>query len=97
MGGAVSIFKALSNPNRMTVYQIICRKGAKGPGITIEQICAAAKMKQPAVSHHVARLAAAGLVDRKKDQWWVHCSPSTLALELMRRFWKEPADFSDGQ
>jgi DNA-binding transcriptional ArsR family regulator len=54
-------------------------------------------MKQPAVSHHVARLAAAGLVDRKKDQWWVHCSPSTLALELMRRFWKEPADFSDGQ
>jgi len=35
MAGAVSIFKALSNPNRMTVYQIICRKGAKGPGITI--------------------------------------------------------------
>lgn len=96
MAGAVSIFKALSNPNRMTVYRIICRKGAKGPGITIEQICAAARMKQPAVSHHVARLAAAGLVDRKKNQWWVHCSPSAEALDLMRRFWKEPADFSDG-
>jgi len=63
MAGVVSIFKALSNPNRLIVYQIICRKGSKGDGITIEQICAAAKMKQPAVSHHVARLAAAGLVD----------------------------------
>ena len=95
MAGVVSIFKALSNPNRLIVYQIICRKGAKGTGITIEQICAAAKMKQPAVSHHVARLAAAGLVDRKKSQWWVHCSPSAAALELMRRLWKDPADFKD--
>jgi hypothetical protein len=48
------------------------------------------------VSHHVARLAAAGLVDRKKSQWWVHCSPSSDALELLRRFSKEPADFPDG-
>jgi ArsR family transcriptional regulator len=97
MAGVVSIFKALSNPNRLIVYQIICRKGAKGTGITIEQICAAAKMKQPAVSHHVARLAAAGLVDRKKSQWWVHCSPSASALEQMRRFSKDPADFPDGE
>ncbi|HZE95528.1 MAG TPA: MarR family transcriptional regulator [Planctomycetota bacterium] len=97
MGGAVSIYKALSNPNRLIVYQIICKKGVKGEGITIEQICAAAKMKQPAVSHHVARLAAAGLVDRKKSQWWVHCSPSSDALELMRRFWKEPADFVESE
>jgi len=95
MGGAVSIFKALSNPNRMIVYQIICRRGAKGPGITIEQICDAAKMKQPAVSHHVARLAAAGLVDRKKTQWWVHCSPSVAALELLRRFSRDPASFDE--
>jgi DNA-binding transcriptional ArsR family regulator len=96
MAEVVSIFKALSNPNRLIVYQIICRKGAKGTGITIEQICAAAKMKQPAVSHHVARLASAGLVDRKKSQWWVHCSPSSGALELIRRFSKDPAEFPDG-
>ena len=97
MGGAVSIFKALGNPNRMIVYQIICKRGAKGTGITIEQICDAAKMKQPAVSHHVARLAAAGLVDRKKTQWWVHCSPSAEALELLRRFSKDPAAYSEGE
>ena len=95
MAGVVSIFKALSNPNRLIVYQIICRKGVKGGGITIEQICDAAKMKQPAVSHHVARLAAAGLVDRKKSQWWVHCSPNTQALDLLRRFSKDPAEFPD--
>ena len=95
MAGVVAIFKALSNPNRLIVYQIICRKGVKGDGITIEQICDAAGMKQPAVSHHVARLAAAGLVNRKKSQWWVHCSPSSQALDLMRRFTKDPADFPD--
>ena len=41
-------------------------------------------------------LAAAGLVGRKKSQWWVHCSPSTDALDLLRRFSKDPAEFPDG-
>ena len=94
MAVMAGMLKALSNPNRLKVYQTICRKAKKGgPGITIEQICTAAKMKQPAVSHYVARLAAAGLVERRKARWWVHCFPCSKALDALRRFSKDPAAF----
>jgi DNA-binding transcriptional ArsR family regulator len=94
MAGVSGVFRALSNPNRLKVYQTICRAAAKSrKGITIEQICAALRMKQPAVSHHVAHLAGAGLVDRVKDRWWVHCTPSAEAIALLSRFAKDPAGF----
>jgi len=97
MAGVAAVFRALSNPNRLKVYQQICKAAARAKkGITIEQICSALKMKQPAVSHHVAGLAAAGLIDRVKDRWWVHCAPSAEGLALIARFAKDPAGFDDG-
>ena len=94
MAGVAAVFRALSNPNRLKVYQVVCKAAARAKkGITIEQICSALKMKQPAVSHHVAGLAAAGLIDRVKDRWWVHCTPSSDALDLLSRFAKDPASF----
>jgi len=89
-----AVLKALSNPNRRKVFQIICRRGGDGrKGITIEQVCKAAGMKQPAVSHHVARLAAAGLIDRTKSRWWVHCAPSSGGMDALTRFARDPAAF----
>ncbi len=94
MAGIASVFKALSNPNRLAVYQIICRAAHKKPkGLTIEEICKEARMKQPAVSHHVAHLERAGLIDRAKDRWWVHCTPSAEGLAILSKFSKSPADF----
>jgi DNA-binding transcriptional ArsR family regulator len=94
MAGVVAAFKALSNPNRVRVLQVVCKGMAKSKkGLTIEQICSITKMKQPAVSHHVARLAAAGLIDRVKDRWWVHCAPSAEGLAQLGRFAKDPAGF----
>ncbi len=94
MAGVTAVFKALSNPNRRKVYQIICRTSSRNSkGITIEQICKQAGMKQPAVSHHVARLTSAGLVDRTKARWWVHCTPSREGAEALRKFSKDPSTF----
>ena len=94
MTGVTAVFKALSNPNRRKVYQIICRMSSRnGKSITIEHICKQAGMKQPAVSHHVARLTSAGLIDRTKSRWWVHCTPSKEGLEALRKFSREPASF----
>ena len=96
MAGIAAVFKALSNPNRLAVYQIVCRAAQKkAKGLTIEGICKEAGMKQPAVSHHVAHLERAGLIDRTKDRWWVHCTPSAQGLALLARFSKSPAEFSD--
>lgn len=96
MAGVAAVFRALSNPNRLRVYQHVCKAVAKvKKGVTIEQICSALRMKQPAVSHHVAGLAAAGLIERTKDRWWVHCTPSPQALELLAKFAEDPAAFED--
>ncbi len=96
MAGVTAVFKALSNPNRLAVYQIVCRAAARSKkGLTIEEICREARMKQPAVSHHVARLAAAGLIDRSKSRWWVYCTPSKEGIEALRRFSRDPAGFEE--
>lgn len=89
-----AILKALSNPNRRRVYQVICREGRKSRrGISIGQICRGARMKQPAVSHHVARLTRAGLIERDKRRWWVYCRPAPGALAALARFLRNPATF----
>ena len=90
MAGVADVFKALSNPNRLKVYQAVCSQNGNGRGLTIEQICKAVRMKQPAVSTHVARLAAAGLVLRTKSRWWVHCTASRHARALIARFARHP-------
>jgi len=95
MPAVTSVLKALSNPNRRKVYQLVCRRaGRRSRGITIEDLCKASGMKQPAVSHHVARLAAAGLVSRRKSGWWVYCAPAPGGMEALARFVRDPAGFA---
>jgi DNA-binding transcriptional ArsR family regulator len=91
-----AILKALANPNRLRLYQLVCRLG-NGEGLTIEKLSAAARMKQPMVSQHVTRLAAAGLVVRRKSRRFVHCSPGPDARSLLERFASDPAAFTDGR
>ena len=97
MPGITEVFKALSNPNRLRVFQVVCHAARRSKkGLTIEQICRETKMKQPAVSHHVAHLERAGLIDRAKDRWWVHCTPTAEGMATVARFCKDPAGFRDG-
>ena len=94
MSGVTTALKALSNPNRLKVYLIICHAAsADREGATIDLICREAGMKQPAVSHHVSRLAQAGLIDRTKTRWWVRCTPAAGGLDALRKFAREPAAF----
>ena len=96
MPGLTDVFKALSNPNRLKVFQTICRAARRlKKGLTIEQICRETRMKQPAVSHHVAHLERAGLVTRTKSRWWVHCTPTAGGLDAVARFCKDPAAPTD--
>ncbi len=87
------ILKALSNPRRRRVFQLICRGSASREdiGLTVEQICRRTGFKQPAVSHHIAHLSAAGLIERRRTRYWVHCRPQRRGLEPLRRFVRNPA------
>lgn len=87
------VLKALTNPNRRRVFQLICRHGQGKQGVTIERVRRAAGMKQPAISHHVARLAEAGLILRRKSGWYVRCAPAPEGLAVLRRFSRNPAGF----
>jgi DNA-binding transcriptional ArsR family regulator len=96
MRAITGVFKALSNPNRLTVFQVICRAARRvKKGLTIEQICKETGMKQPAVSHHVAHLERAGLITRTKSRWWVHCTPAQEGVERAARFCSDPAGYRE--
>lgn len=94
MPALTRILKALSNPRRRKIYQIICRpEGRRGKGMPLEQVRRLSGMKQPVVSHHVTRLAAAGLVLRRRDGWRVYCAPVPALRNLLARFARRPEAF----
>jgi len=89
-----ALLKALANPGRRRVYQVICRASHRARrGITVEAICRVTKLKQPAVSHHIARLSSVGLIERTRDRTWVLCTPRTEGLVPLRRFFRDPAAY----
>lgn len=88
------LLKALANPGRRRVYQVICRAThRRRKGITVEAICRVTKLKQPAVSHHLSRLEAVGLIERTRLHYWVLCRPREKGLVPLRRFIRNPAAF----
>ena len=88
------LLKALANPGRRRVYQVICRAShRRRRGITVEAICRVTGLKQPAVSHHIARLASVGLIARTRLRYWVLCTPKPQGLAPLRRFFRDPAAF----
>jgi DNA-binding transcriptional ArsR family regulator len=88
------LLKALANPGRRRVYQVICRAThRRRKGITVEAICRVTKLKQPAVSHHIARLSEVGLIRRERLRYWVLCTPRDEGLDPLRRFFRNPAAF----
>ncbi|MBI2931904.1 MAG: winged helix-turn-helix transcriptional regulator [Planctomycetes bacterium] len=95
MARITELLKALANPGRRRVYQVICRAShrRRGRGITVEAICRITGLKQPAVSHHIARLASVGLIERKRRRYWVLCTPSKEGLVPLRRFVRDPAGY----
>lgn len=88
------LLKALANPGRRRVYQVICRAShRRRKGITVEAICRVTGLKQPAVSHHIARLADVGLIRRTRMRYWVLCTPVEEGLDPLRRFFRDPAAY----
>ncbi len=88
------LLKALANPGRRRVYQVICRAShRRRKGISVEAICRVTKLKQPAVSHHIARLSGVGLIRRTRMSYWVLCTPIDEGLNPLRRFFRDPAAY----
>src|SRR5919201_6074109 len=63
------LMKALADPTRLTIMAALWR--AEAP-VCICDFVAALELTQPTISHHMARLKDAGLVDSEKRGIWVY-------------------------
>ena len=64
------VFKALGDPTRIKIVEMLAENGELCVCRIYEQL----EMTQPAVSHHLATLKRAGLVCARKQGQWVHYS-----------------------
>jgi ArsR family transcriptional regulator len=64
-----ALLKTLADPTRLAM--VMCLARAKSP-VCICDFTAAFDLGQPTLSHHMARLKAAGLVDSHKQGIWIY-------------------------
>ena len=70
MAGIEDVFKALGDPIRIRIVEMLAQSGE----MCVCKIMAELEMTQPAISHHLAALKHAGLVRPRKQGQWVHYS-----------------------
>lgn len=87
------LFKALSDPNRLKVLQLLrecCPPGccATDAGIenTVSRLASQFDLSLSTVSHHLKELRNAGLIVCEKRGQSVHCAPNEEALRVLRRY-----------
>jgi DNA-binding transcriptional ArsR family regulator len=89
------IFKALSNPNRLRLFDEIRTKGqaefeaAKQRGVTgclLQHVIDALDVGAPTVSHHLKELVNAGLVETRKVGKHLRCNVAKDVVDEVRRF-----------
>lgn len=76
------IAKALSDPRRFEILELIARRGDLG----CQQLCACVELSQPTVSHHLKELANAGLVSTRREGQFVYCE---VAYDVMAAYLAE--------
>jgi ArsR family transcriptional regulator, arsenate/arsenite/antimonite-responsive transcriptional repressor len=70
MSNLEDVFKALGDPSRLKIVSMLAENGE----MCVCKIVEALNMGQPAVSHHMAALRHAGLVNHRKEGQWIHYS-----------------------
>ncbi|CAL9360694.1 hypothetical protein SUDANB145_00660 [Streptomyces sp. enrichment culture] len=89
---AVDIFKALADPTRRTVLDVV----AERPGQTLFEICSRLSLRhrldisRQAVSQHLAVLEAAGLVETRREGRYKFHDLNTAPLRQIAERWPVP-------
>jgi ArsR family transcriptional regulator len=86
-----AVFKALSDPNRLAIFQLVRERGGEGVMAeettrSISRIAAEFDLTLSTVSHHIKELRNAGLIRCEKVGQTVYCTPDPGALEAIERF-----------
>ena len=92
-----AIFKALADPNRLAIFQLVRERGGEGHTVeettrSISKIAAEFDLTLSTVSHHIKELRNAGLIRCEKVGQTVYCTPDPAALEAIERFLGEATE-----
>jgi DNA-binding transcriptional ArsR family regulator len=90
-----SLFRALADPTRRSIFERLCREGAQ----TVGALTVLAGVSQPAVSKHLGILKRAGLVRDRHQGRQTHYTAEISALSplidwtnQMKDFWESRFD-----
>lgn len=78
--GLLAFFKALSDANRLKIVGLLAQRE-----YSVEELAAILELRPPTVSHHLARLAAVGLVSARAESYYNYYRLETDNLEEMAR------------
>lgn len=92
------IFKALSNEQRLRIFQMLCswqEASASGeiedPGAGVERCftraCCSISLSKSTISHHFKELQNAGLIELKRKGQVMTCTVRPEAVAAARAFW----------
>jgi ArsR family transcriptional regulator, arsenate/arsenite/antimonite-responsive transcriptional repressor len=84
-----SVFRALSDPNRLAIYELIREREQASVAELERSISALARefdLSLSTVSHHIKELRQAGLIRCVKRGQTVYCEADPAALEAIERF-----------
>lgn len=87
------LFKALSDPNRLKIFQLLrecCPPGCcatdAGDQNTVSRVASQFDLSLSTVSHHLKELRLAGLVVCEKRGQTVYCAPNETVLKALEQF-----------
>lgn len=87
------IFKALSDPNRLKILQILreccpsgCALSEADEGNSVSEIAEQFELSLSTVSHHLKELRIAGIIVCEKRGQTVYCAPNEETLRKLREF-----------
>jgi len=80
IGELVAFFKALAEPSRLRIIGLLAQRPQ-----SVEQLASALRLGESTVSHHLARLASAGLVSARAEGYYSIYALHTGALGAMAR------------
>jgi len=86
----VKIFKALSNSNRLRLFEAIrtAEQTSFQHGCSLRAVVERLSVGAPTVSHHLKELVNAGLVQTEKHGKFLHCRVADGAVEDLHRFFE---------
>jgi DNA-binding transcriptional ArsR family regulator len=91
MADMATVFKALSDPTRLAIFELVRGCGEEGctesqAADSLSQIAERFHLSLSTVSHHVKELRGSGLITCEKDGQRLHCWVDPEVLRELERF-----------